>query len=94
MEKCCVRLRRWSDWKVRPATASTTWVLSTADTWMAHRLSASSGHDTVSPTPNGTKKSAMAPSRNFAAGRTVSALTQRMQSAAKSRIMPMMLPDT
>ena len=41
-----------------------------------------------------TKKSAMAPNRNRAAGRTVSARTQRRHSAAKSRIMPMMLPDT
>ena len=36
----------------------------------------------------------MTPSRKRAAGRTVSARTQRMHSAAKSRIMPMMFPET
>ena len=61
---------------------------------IAQKCSAMMRYETISPTPNGTKKRAMELSRNRAAGRTASARTHLSESSTKRSSMPMTFPET
>lgn len=91
---CRRRARRFRLWKVWPATISTRIVETIPETEDGPEVFEDHPVGVHQPHPVGHEKERHGPNRNRAAGRTVSARTQRRHNAAKSRIMPMMLPDT